>query len=105
MKPGAELAIFRLGGLIVSATALVLSLPALIVMLLLVTLAHFTPHDAWDYLWMPVTGGATLWALLAGMVFQIRPRRWSYMLVFSSLVLVPCVWVYWALAFLPRLLH
>ncbi len=105
MKPGAEFAIFRLGGLIVSATALVLSLPALIGMLLLVALAHFTPHDARDYLWMSVTGGATLWALVAGLVFQIRPRRWSYILVFSSLVLMPCVWVYWVLAFPPRLLH
>jgi len=103
MKPGAEFTIFRLGGLIVSATALVLSLPALIGMLLLV--AHFTPHATREYLWVAVTGGASLWTLVAGLVFQIRPRRWSYILVFSSLVLVPCVWVYWVLAFPPRLLH
>jgi len=103
MKPGAESAVFRLGGLIVSATALVLSLPALIGMLMIV--AQFPPHSAREYLWVAVTGGASLWTLVAGLVFQIRPRRWSYMLVISSLVLVPCVWVYWALAFPPRLLH
>lgn len=103
MKPRTESSIFRLGGLIVSATALVLSLPALIGMLLIV--AHITPHTTGEYLWVAVTGGASLWTLVAGLVFQVRPRRWSYMLVISSLVLVPCVWVYWALAFPPRLLH
>lgn len=103
MKPRTESSVFRLGGLIVSATALVLSLPALVGMLLIV--GHFTQHDARCYLWISVTGGASLWVLVAGLVFQIRPRRWSYMLVISSLVLVPCVWIYWALAFPPRLLH
>ncbi len=103
MKPRTESAIFRLGGMIVSATALVLSLPALGAMLLIVL--NFPPRAAGEYLWMAVTGGASLWTLVAGLVFQIHPRRWSYMLVISSLVLVPCVWVYWALAFPPRLLH
>lgn len=103
MKPRTESAIFRLGGLIVSATALVLSLPALGVMLLIVL--HFTPRTPGQILWVAVTGGASLWTLVAGVIFQIRPRRWSYMLVISSLVLVPCVWVYWVLAFPPKLLH
>jgi len=103
MKPRTESAIFRLGGLIVSATALVLSLPALIAMLLII--AQFSPRTAGQFLWVAVTGGASLWTLVAGVVFQICPRRWSYVMVILSLVLVPCVWVYWALAFPPRLLH
>ncbi len=91
-----ETAIFRAGGFIVPAFALVVSLP-----LLFLTSAFFQNFNFhhWTHLvvFCVTVLGPSL-AILSAVLFQLRPRRWTYLATVSSLVIVLATWGLWVAA-------
>jgi len=98
-----ESAIFRAGGFVVPAFAFLASLP------LVFLTAMFLPDfdfAHWTHLvFFAVTVLGPSLAILSAILFQIRPRRWTYLTTVSSLMIVVMTWGLWLTSFPRSLLH
>lgn len=103
MTPAIASAIFRIGGLILSGAGFLASLP--LAFLTLVFVGNFRFTDIVQLAVFVVTLSGSLSSLAAGIAFQIRPAKRSFLMILASNVMVGGTWIFWLTALPRNLIH